>query len=148
MTPDLPKYADSLADRDREIADLKAEIERLRAVLKYYADDGAHTGAVARRKMAACVVSLAMSDIGNDAPDGDQNNALKYLATRPLPPRLREDAAPSTPQPKNIYRPAGRCRALSRTLRTTRACGSAAPFDAAMRLVRVRNASTSSCTAS
>lgn len=28
MTPDLPKYADSLADRDREIADLKAEIER------------------------------------------------------------------------------------------------------------------------
>jgi hypothetical protein len=39
--------------------------------------------------MAACVVSLGMSGISNDAPDGDQNNALKYLSTRPLPPRMR-----------------------------------------------------------
>jgi hypothetical protein len=34
-----------------------------------------------------------MSGIGNDAPDGDRNNALKYLATRPLPPRMREGCA-------------------------------------------------------
>jgi len=37
-----------------------------------------------------------MSGIDNDAPDGDPNNALKCLSTRPLPPRLREDAPPST----------------------------------------------------
>jgi hypothetical protein len=29
----------------------------------------------------------------NDAPDGDRNDALKYLSTRPLPPRLREEGS-------------------------------------------------------